>query len=262
MDEGRGLAASRRLLSLAEKFRDKQYRDSYVASHTRGILAQQMRNFRGALSQAEYAEKIGKQKTVVGRLENPGYAGWSLRTMLEIARKENIAVLVRFVDFPTFLGFTNDFSKKALHPDAYDPAEVDIFVNYQTQELVDYPAVGLSMAVRQPGYSDLFFGSNMIAQSEAPVLPLSGVSPGPVITSFSSPSISNILKSAKSEIHKLNGIIDEQKKTIQELQARVRSLEGMHVAALPFTLSQETTIPMTAQRVVANKNIPEWQLQA
>jgi hypothetical protein len=119
---GHKAAASRRLASLAEKFHDKQYRDSYVASHNRGVLAQQMRNFRGDQSQADYAEKLGRQKTVVGRLENPSYAGWSLRTMLEVARKENVAVLVRFVDFPTFMEFTGDLSENALRPAMYNVA--------------------------------------------------------------------------------------------------------------------------------------------
>lgn len=125
MDGGHDPAPSRRLLSLAEKFRDKQYRDGYVASHTRGVLAQQMRNFRGDLPQAEYAEKIGKQKTVIGRLENPGYAGWSLRTMLEVARKEDVAVIIRFVDFPTFLKYSGDLSDEALHPVPYDAEVID-----------------------------------------------------------------------------------------------------------------------------------------
>jgi hypothetical protein len=125
MDGGLDLAASRRLARLAEEFHDKQYRDSYVASHTRGVLAQQMRNFRGDLPQAGYADKIGKQKTVIGRLENPGYAGWSVRTMLEIARKEDVAVFVRFVDFPTFLKYSGDMSDSALHPEKYDENKVD-----------------------------------------------------------------------------------------------------------------------------------------
>jgi hypothetical protein len=125
MDGGRDLAASRRLASLTEKFHDKQYRDSYVASHNRGVLAQQMRNFRGDLSQADYAEKTGKQKTVIGRLESPAYAGWSLRTMLDIARKEDVAVIVRFVDFPTFLKYSGDLSDEALRPAPYDTATIE-----------------------------------------------------------------------------------------------------------------------------------------
>jgi hypothetical protein len=128
MDEGHDLATSRRFLSLAGKFRDEQYRNSYVASHNRGVLAQQMRNFRGDLSQADYAEKIGKQKTVVGRLENPAYEGWSFRTMLEVARKEGVAVIVRFVDFPTFLKYSGDLSDAALNPRPYDQGDVDELV--------------------------------------------------------------------------------------------------------------------------------------
>jgi hypothetical protein len=84
-----------------------------------------MRNFRGGLPQADFAAKIGKQKTVVSRLENPVYIGWSLRTMLEIARKENVAVFVRFVDFPTFLKYSNDMSDAAMRPSAYNKREID-----------------------------------------------------------------------------------------------------------------------------------------
>jgi hypothetical protein len=132
MDGERGLVASPRILSLVEKFHDKRYRDGYVAAHTRGVLARQMRNFRGERSQADFAAKIGKQKTVVARLENPAYGAWSLRTMLELAREENVAVLVRFVDFPTFLGFTNDMSDESLHPRAYDEREVNQLIKNQS----------------------------------------------------------------------------------------------------------------------------------
>ena len=131
MDGGRAFAASRRLLNLAQKFRDKLYRDRYVDSHTRGVLAQQMRNFRGDLSQAGYAEKVNKQKTVIGRLENPSYGGWSLRTMLDIARRENVAVFVRFVDFPTFLRLTGDLSDSALRPASYEQGSVDQLANVE-----------------------------------------------------------------------------------------------------------------------------------
>lgn len=105
---------------LSVKFHDKQYRDTYVASHTRGVLARQMRNFRGDLSRAEYAEKIGKQQTVIARLETAAYSGGSLKTLLKIARKEDVAVFVRFVDFPTFIELSGDLSDRALAPKSYD----------------------------------------------------------------------------------------------------------------------------------------------
>lgn len=117
-----------RLERLAEDFRDKRYRDSYVATHTRGVLAQQMRNFRGDQSQVDFGEEIGKRQTVVSRLENPAYGGWSLRTMLEVARKKNVAVFCRFVDFPTFFKLTEDLSEIAMCPASYDQEVIDQFV--------------------------------------------------------------------------------------------------------------------------------------
>jgi hypothetical protein len=79
-----------------------------------------MRNFRGDLSQAEFGAVIGKRQTVVSRLESPAYGSWTLRTMLEIARKKNVAVFCRFVDFPTFLKYSGDLSESALAPAQYE----------------------------------------------------------------------------------------------------------------------------------------------
>jgi hypothetical protein len=165
MEREHDLVPSTRLLRLAARFHDKQYRDAYVAAHAREILAKQMRSFRGALAQAEYAEKIGKQKTVIGRLENPAYSGWSLRTMLDIARKENVAVLARFVDFPTFLNFTDDMSDDALHPQGYNETTTDDIAAYLSRTRTyydvggDHFAGGTAMEAISPApYADIFFG--------------------------------------------------------------------------------------------------------
>jgi hypothetical protein len=128
MDGERGHADSRRLSDLTEKFNDKRYRDGYVAAHTRSVLARQMRNFRNDHSQADFGSEIGKRQTVVSRLESAAYGGWSLRTMLEIARKLNVAVFCRFVDFPTFLKLSDDLSGRALRPAPYEEAEINAFL--------------------------------------------------------------------------------------------------------------------------------------
>jgi hypothetical protein len=134
MDEEPHLVDSHRINSLKKRFRDKQYRDGYVAAHTRRVLAEQMHNFRGELSQADFAGRLGKQKTVIARLENPAYGGWSLRTMLEVARKLNVAVFVRFVDFPTFLKYSSDLSDKALDPQPYDQDIIEKFAESEQQK--------------------------------------------------------------------------------------------------------------------------------
>ena len=88
-----------------------------------------MRKFRGDLSQIEFAERyfFCKQQTIVSRLENPNYSGWTLSTLLEIANKLNVGVIVRFVDFSSFLKDTEDFVPSAKHPASYDKQQVDDF---------------------------------------------------------------------------------------------------------------------------------------
>jgi hypothetical protein len=103
----------------------KSYRDSYVASYTRQFLARQMREFRGDQSQSEFGAKIAKQQTVVSRLEDPNYGKWRLQTLFDVASKLDVAVLVRFVDFSTFLRTTNDRSPSTILPEPYDQQKVD-----------------------------------------------------------------------------------------------------------------------------------------
>jgi len=120
------VAGSHRIRRLAEKMRDsKSYRDSYVASHTRQFLARQMREFRGALSQTEFGKQLDKQQTVISRLENPRYGKQTLQTMFEVAEKLDVALFVRFVDFPTFFRLTEDTSQEAVRPLPYNQELLD-----------------------------------------------------------------------------------------------------------------------------------------
>jgi hypothetical protein len=127
-------ANSHRLTRLAEKMHDQRYRDGYIAAHTRQVLAKQMRSFRGEKSQTEFAAFLDKRQTVVSRLENPSYSGWTLGTLFEIASKVGVAVFVRFVDFPTFLKYSDDQTGEALHPRPYDRESVDAFALYEAEK--------------------------------------------------------------------------------------------------------------------------------
>jgi hypothetical protein len=126
-------ADSHRLVRLAEKMHDKEYRDGYVAAHNRQVLAKQMREFRGDKSQTDFAELLDKKQTVVSRLENPSYPGWTLSTLFEVASKLNVAVFVRFVDFPTFLKYSGKQEQSDLHPNVYDQIEVDDFAQAEAE---------------------------------------------------------------------------------------------------------------------------------
>lgn len=119
-------APSHRVGSLAKKLRSKKYRDSYLSSHIRMFLANQLASLRGEMSQEEFGQLLGKPQPIVSRLQNPDYGKYSLQTLLDIASKLDVALIVRFVDYPTFLQITNDFSDEALRPDKFDPAQLDL----------------------------------------------------------------------------------------------------------------------------------------
>lgn len=113
-------AVSRRIRRLIEKFRYPKYRHSYVAAQNRQFLARQFREIRGAMPQSEFGKLIGKPQNVVSeRLENPAYGKLTLTTLFEVAQKLDRAVIVRLVDFPTFITLTNDQSEDAACPNAY-----------------------------------------------------------------------------------------------------------------------------------------------
>jgi transcriptional regulator with XRE-family HTH domain len=96
-----------------------EFRASYMAHHLRASLADQIRDLRGDMSQKAFGELIGKPQSVVSRLENEEYGKITLQTLIDIATKLDIAFLGRFVDFPTFMQATADFSESAVVPQPY-----------------------------------------------------------------------------------------------------------------------------------------------
>lgn len=123
MVEERALVGSLRFSRLIEKFKDRDYRHSFVVAHTRRFLARQMRKFRGDKSQDAFAAVLGKQQTVVSRLEDPTYGKWTLQSLFDVAEKLDLAVFVRFVDHRTFLKLSDDLSDEASGPLNYEETE-------------------------------------------------------------------------------------------------------------------------------------------
>ncbi|HEY4075423.1 MAG TPA: helix-turn-helix transcriptional regulator [Rhizomicrobium sp.] len=90
----------------------KKQRDKYVAEKIRKSLAVQIRALRGELSQLEFARKIGMQRPSVSRLENDSGV-MSLRTLLRIAAKMDVALVTRFVPHDEFLDAMDKTPRKA-----------------------------------------------------------------------------------------------------------------------------------------------------
>ena len=100
------------------KFHLKAYRDSYLQSKVRGMIAYQIQALREkfGLNQTDFAEKIGKTQSIVSRLENTEYGRVSVQTLLDIACNLDVALIVKFASYPDFLFQTSDASATALQP--------------------------------------------------------------------------------------------------------------------------------------------------
>ncbi len=101
---------------------NREFRASYMAHGLRAYLADQIRALRGNRSQREFGRLIGKPQSVVSRLENEDYGKLTLQTLLDIAEKLDIALVIKFADFPTFLRAVADATQDAMSPKGYqDP---------------------------------------------------------------------------------------------------------------------------------------------
>ena len=103
---------------------DKDYRDSFVESRVRNLIAYQikaLRDHRG-LSQAEFGNLLGgKPQSAVSRLEDPDYGRMGVSTLLEVATACDVALIVRFANYPDFLAAMSDVSPEGLMVASYSP---------------------------------------------------------------------------------------------------------------------------------------------
>lgn len=100
------------------RFLRKKYRDGYLQTKVRGLIAYQIQALREktGLNQTDFAKKIGKTQSVVSRLEDTEYGRVTAQTLLDIACALDVALVVKFVSYPEFLFQTRDASVSALQP--------------------------------------------------------------------------------------------------------------------------------------------------
>src|SRR5579863_4553363 len=106
------------LRKLARRLSDPHGRHAYLVRQVRAFLATQIRALRGDLSQQEFGKKLGKPQSVVSRLENQE-TNVNIQTLLDIANKLDVGLLVRFIDYPTLLEGANSPSDAAIPTASY-----------------------------------------------------------------------------------------------------------------------------------------------
>jgi hypothetical protein len=93
---------------------DKRSRDAYLHSNVSSFLARQIKELRGGMSQREFGRLLGKPQSVVSRLEDPDYGKVTLQTLLEIAAKLDVALIVRFATYPTYAKVAGKLASEVL----------------------------------------------------------------------------------------------------------------------------------------------------
>jgi transcriptional regulator with XRE-family HTH domain len=121
-----------------------------MATQLKAFLSDQIRTLRGTLTQREFGDKIGKPQSVISRLEKQLDRHVSIQTLIDIAVRLDIAVIIRFVDFPTFLRYTEDYSEKALAPFPYDQAAIDTLAEEEERRAQEGEIRALGLGSLQP----------------------------------------------------------------------------------------------------------------
>ena len=101
------------------KFDRDEFRNAWLESHVKHLLAAQFRALRGEAKQSEFGERIGVPQSVVARYENPAYGSMTIKTLLEIAKRLKIGLQVKFVPFSAVMDEAKNLSESDLAPPQY-----------------------------------------------------------------------------------------------------------------------------------------------
>jgi transcriptional regulator with XRE-family HTH domain len=145
-----------RVARLARELGNRGFRHAYMARQIKAFLAQQIRALRGDLSQNDFGVLIGKPQSVVSRLEKQADRHISIQTLIDIAERLDIAVVIRFVDFLTFLRSTHDYSDAALKPKPFTQEAIDEVIRDEKQTTVSdaLRSLSVSMQTTDPSVKD------------------------------------------------------------------------------------------------------------
>ena len=97
---------------LVENFKDKHYRDLFVAEQIFSGLPLKIRKLREAKfpNQKAFAQGLRKHQSWVSQLENPNYGKLTLTTLLEVASTLDVALEVDFVPFSRIIDRSSHLS--------------------------------------------------------------------------------------------------------------------------------------------------------
>jgi transcriptional regulator with XRE-family HTH domain len=101
-----------------KKLRNKEYRDSFVASQISNTIAAQIFSLREARGwkQAEVAARAGMKQSRISDLEDPNYENYQTRTLVKLASAFDVGLVVKFVPFSELAKWSANLSPRDFLP--------------------------------------------------------------------------------------------------------------------------------------------------
>jgi transcriptional regulator with XRE-family HTH domain len=101
-----------------KKLRNKDYRDSFVASQISNTIAAQIFSLREARGwkQAEVAVRAGMKQSRISDLEDPNYENYQTRTLVKLASAFDVGLVVKFVPFSELAKWSANLSPRDFLP--------------------------------------------------------------------------------------------------------------------------------------------------
>jgi len=138
-----------------KKFKDKRYRDAFLASQVRRMIPKQVRAIRDAqgMTQQELADAAHTTQTVISRIEKgSGSGNLTIKSLLNLASALDVALVIRFEPIDRLIEFTENLSSNDIAPRRSEAtlAEMEQEAARAEAEAVDSP---LLRAARGSGQS-------------------------------------------------------------------------------------------------------------
>lgn len=118
------------LTRLIQRFKDFEYRHTYVESFLDSYIATQIQVLRErhGLTQAELAKRAGMGQSQISALEDVNNSTWKVGTLRKLARAFDLVLVVRFEEFGSALPDIDRFGRDSLtrRPFENDPTFADV----------------------------------------------------------------------------------------------------------------------------------------
>lgn len=144
-----------------KKFKDKRYRDAFLASQIRRIIPKQVRAIRDAqrMTQQQLADAAHTTQTVISRIEKgSGSGNLTIKSLLNLASALDVGLVIRFEPIDRLIAWTEHLSS-----DDITPAQSEVILHNMELEATTAQAIIINSPLGKAA-----LGNGQSHQKEAP----------------------------------------------------------------------------------------------